>query len=192
MTPDDAREQIRQWLVEHRGRPPLSWMLMDPVADLADTAPGGFRQPALAQWVKAIGDTGIRAEVCRFLQHELQGFPLGGERGIKEHAHRERHQLWTLHDSGDRLAEILEVDMTRLPDNSPEVDLVIGFYRHGKAHEDFRAMDAKPAASPKADVTWTEGRPVTIKTKMHNRGSKSRPRGAAPRSRPLAKQRPHT
>jgi len=156
-------------------------MLMDPVGDLADTAPGGFRQPALAQWVKAIGDTGIRAEVCRFLRHELQGIPLGGERGIKQHGHHERHQLWILHGARPHLAEMLNVDLTRLPNNSPEVDTVIGFYRHGKSHEDFRAMDAKRAPSVRTDVAWTEGRPVAVKA--HNRASKSRPRGTAARPR---------
>jgi hypothetical protein len=182
MTPDEAHAQVWQWLLEHQDRPPFSWMLMDPVGDLTDTAPGGFRQPALAEWVKAIGDVGIRAEVCRFLQHELQGVPLGGERGLKERGHRERHQLWILHGSDDRLAEMLELDLTQLPDNSPEVDLVVGFYRHGKAQEDFRAMDAKPAASLKADVTWTEGRPVTVKGKGHKRALDGKPLG--PRSRP--------
>jgi hypothetical protein len=182
MTPGDTRKQIWQWLVAHRDRPPLSWMLMDPVADLADTAPGGFRQPTLAQWVKAIGDTGIRAEVCRFLQHELQGIPLGGERGLKEHGHRDRHHLWVLHGSGDRLAEMLELDLTQLPDNSPEVDIVIGFYRHGKAHEDFRALDAKQAKSAKDEVAWTKGRAVTVKGEAHKRAPRGTP--LAPKSRP--------
>jgi hypothetical protein len=190
MTSEEARKQIWQWLVERRDRPPLSWMLMDPVGDLADTASGGFRQPALAVWVKAIGDTGIRAEVCRFIQLELQGFPLGGERGLKERGHRERHQLWILHDSGDRLAKMLELDLTRLPDNSPEVDLVVGFYRHGKAHEDFRAMDARPAASPKADVTWTEGRPVTVKSKSYKRARDGKSLGRASKSRTSRTVRP--
>jgi len=155
---------------------------MDPVGDLADTAPGGFRQPELGEWVKAIGDAGIRAEVCRFLQRELQGVPLGGERGLKEHGHGERHQLWILHGASPQLTEMLNADLTRLPDNSPEVDLVIGFYRHGKAHEDFRAMDAKPTTSAKAEVAWTEGRPVTVKGKGHKWALDGKRLG--PRSRP--------
>jgi hypothetical protein len=161
----------------------LSWMLMDPIGDLADTAPAGFRQPALAKWVKALGDAGIRAEVCGFLQHELQGVPLGGEHGLKERGHRERHRLWILHGSGDRLAKMLKLDLTRLPDNGPEVDVVIGFYRHGKAHEDLRAMDAKPARSAEPKVKWTEGRPVIVRAKANKpahrklRGSSRRARG---------------